>query len=130
MSSCPAKCTWQRPTRSDEDPQKVHRLAKRYELALSQAVNEQAQQIDPRALGVSPRNRLFSIQRLHSVIIRSYAKDGHDPSRPLVGICREVTDPAKLASLIDHNQGLSDSSPLMPPTYKNLMGYEVAACNH
>ena len=80
------------------------------------AKNEQPLQMDPRSLAISKSNRQFNALQVHKVILKSIARDGHDPTRPHVGICVEVTDPAQLKDLVEYNKELSDNSDLMPPS--------------
>ena len=120
MSGCASKCqanaNWKRTPQKLDDPNKSKLLAKRYQQALDMAKNEQAQQIDPRSLAISRSNRQFNALHVHNVILKSIARDGHDPSRPHVGICVEVTDPAQLKDLVEYNEELTNNSDLMPPS--------------
>ena len=130
MSGCRALLGWTRPPRKCDDPGKMGCLAKRYQEALALAINEQPMQIEPRALGISKINRLFNVHQVHGVILRSMLVDGHDPTRPHVGICVELTDPAERKALVEHNKHLSDSSPMLPPVHADLMRYECLDATH
>ena len=121
---------WKRPARTCEDATKIDRLAKRYEQALALAINDEPLPIDPRQIGISKINRLFNINQVHNVILRSVITDGHDPTRPDIGICVEYTDPQKRKDLVDYNRELTLLSPLMPPLHEDLMRYEALACTH
>ena len=81
---------------------------------MSKALYPQAQRLKPESLGVSPLNRIFSVQQVHSAILRSYVEDGFDPERPQMGICCEIRNPAKRKILQAHNESLAAMSPLMP----------------
>ena len=129
-SKCPMQCRWQRPVAENEDPTKANKLSKRFNDGMATAINPEPQQIDPRALGVSSVNRLFSIQHVHCTILQSMVADGHDESRPSVGICVEVRDKKALEKLIRHNQNLAATSPLMPKVYAELIRYECLASTH
>ena len=94
------------------------------------AKNEQAQQIDPRSLAISRNNRQFNALHVHNVILKSIARDGHDPTRPHVGICVEVTDPAQLKDLVEYNEELTNNSDLMPPLHKSLVQFECLDSTH
>ena len=121
---------WKRPARTCEDATKIDRLAKRYEQALALATNDEPLPIDPRQIGISKANRLFNINQVHNVILRSVITDGHDPTRPDIGICVELTDPQKRRDLVEYNRELTLLSPLMPPLHEDLMRYEALACTH
>ena len=121
---------WKRPARTCEDPTKVDRLAKRYEQALALAVNDKPILIDPRHVGVSKVNRLFNINHVHNSILKSMVNEGHDASRPDIGICVELHDPEKKKDLVEHNKQLTELSPLMPPLHEDLMRYESLASTH
>ena len=102
------------PVRPNEDPTKVSKLGKRFNEAMALALNAGSpMQIAPHLLGISKVNRLFSIIQVHSTILASIVKDGHDPTRPPVGICCETT-PESRKELFDHNVFLASQSPMMP----------------
>ena len=117
-----------RAARSSEDPSKVNKLAKRFLEGMQKAVEKEPRRIDPHLLGVSKTNRLFSIQHVHSGVLESIIKNGHDPSRPQVGICCETT-PEEQRELLQHNKDLASQSALMPPADED-MRYEKLACSH
>ena len=122
--------TWARPARTCDDPTKLDKLAKRYQEACALALKDAPIHIDPRYLGISKLNRLFNISQVHNVILASCVKEGHDPSRPLVGVCMVHKDPKAIQALVELNKQLAESSPLMPPVWEDLMRYEILACNH
>ena len=104
----------------NDDPGEASKLAKRFNEAMALRLTPEPVYIDPRMIGISPLNRLFSVQQVHNVILKSVFKDGHDPDRPLAGICAEARDPAKLKPLVAHNEKLS-KVPLMPPLFPDLI---------
>jgi hypothetical protein len=124
------KAKWARPVMKNEDPTKAANLAKRFNDAMAMALNKEPQFIDVHAIGISKVNRLFNIQHVHGTILRSIVQEGHDKSRPAVGICVEIREAAALAELIAHNQALSHTSPLMPKVYPEGMRYECLAATH
>ena len=73
--------------RTGEDPQKILQLGKRYELAMSMALFNHATTLPPHVVGISPLNRLFSVQQVHKTIIRSFVNDGHIDDKPHIGVC-------------------------------------------
>ena len=113
-----------------EDPLKLRRIAKRVQEAIAAAVHAEPLRIDPRAIGVSPLNRLFSIQQVHNTLLASIVKDGHDPTRPQVGICVEIRDPAALKSLVNFNASMARTSPLMSKVHPELLRYECLSSTH
>ena len=118
-----------RPARPDEDPSKVSKLGNRFNEAMALALNAGSpMQIAPHLLGISKVNRLFSIMQVHSTILASIVKDGHDPTRPLVGICCETT-PESRKELFDHNVFLASQSPMMPKS-DPAMYYEKLTNTH
>ena len=126
----PAALKWARPARTCEDPTKLGRLAKRVEQAMALAINPEPVRLDPHMVGVSPLNRLFSIQQVHNTILRSIIQDGHDPGRPHVGVACEIRAPEKVASLVQYNEAMAARSPLMPKVDTDLMRYEGLSCTH
>ena len=121
---------WTRPKSSSDDPSKLALLAERVKGAMGKSVYPDAKRLSPQEVGISPLNRLFSVHQVHNTILKSFVKEGHDPSRPQVGICCEVRDPAKRKSLEEYNMSLSQSSPLMPKTEPGVIQYEGLACTH
>ena len=73
---------WTRPKSSSDDPSKLALLAERVKGVMGKAVYPDAKRISPHEVGVSPLNRLFSVHQVHNTILKSFVKEGHDPSRP------------------------------------------------
>ena len=125
-----ASSVWTRPKCSLDDPSKLALLAERVKGAMGKAVYPDAKRIVPQEVGISPLNRLFSVHQVHNTILKSFVKEGHDPSRPQVGICCEVRKPEKRKSQEEYNVSLSQSSPLMPKTEPGVIQYQGLACTH
>ena len=121
---------WTRQKSSSDDPSKLALLAERVKGVMGKSVYPDAKRLSPHEVGISPLNRLFSVHQVHNTILKSFVGEGHDPSRPQVGICCEVRDPEKRKSLEEYNMSLSQSSPLMPKTEPGVIQYEGLACTH
>ena len=80
---------WTRPARVCEDPTKLALLAKRVGQVMATALTSEPLRLDPHSVGVSP------VQQVHNIILQFFLKDGHDPSRPPVGVWCEVRDSKK-----------------------------------
>ena len=113
-----------------DDPAKVTLLAKRVQAALAQAINPEPIQIRPQRVKPSLVQRQFSVQQVHNMILRSFIQDGHDPTRPKVGVCCEIRDRKKLQELIDHSKKMADRSPLMPLVEADMVQFEALSCAH
>ena len=113
----------------NDDPGKASKLAKRFNEAMALRLTPEPVHIDPRQVGISPFNRLFSVQQVHNVIFKSLFKDGHDPLRPAPGILCEVREPGYMKELLDHNEKLCPTPP-MPPLFCALVRPESLASNH
>ena len=118
-----------RPAKSNEDPAKTNKLGKIYLEALAMKLNPEPVHLDPRQVGVSKANRLFSIKHVHHTILDSCAKDGHDPNRSQPGVCCETTK-ADQKELVRHNMEIANASAMMPQPDPELMRYEGLAGNH
>ena len=112
------------------DSCKFSLLAERFQQAMATAVHQEPIRLRPGEVGISPLNRQFSIQHVHSTILSSFIRDGHDPNRTQVGICREVRDPQKRLHLENHNKALAANSPLMPSVRDNAISYEGLSTTH
>ena len=122
---------WKRPASSADDPSKRTFLADRIQGAMGLAVYPQAQQIAPPRVLISPINRLFSVHQVHRTILHSFLKDGFDPERPAPGICVEVRSSEKLKTLIEYNENLAASTPLLPKVDPDhTVMYEALANTH
>ena len=111
------------------DPVKATKLSKRFGEAMALAINPEPVTVDPRAIGISKLNRLFSVKQVHNVLLPSIHKHGFDPRRPLAGILCEVRNVAKLEALIAHNKQLCEA-PGMPPLYPEYIRFECLAATH
>ena len=65
---------------TSEDPSKFGRLAERVRGAMSMAMHPAAMRIAPPSVGISPLNKLFPVHQVRNTILKSFAKDGHDPT--------------------------------------------------
>ena len=129
MALAKASYTFKRTNTDNDDPVRAPKLANRFNDAMALALFPNPQRVDPRCIAIIQVNRLFSVQQLHRVILKSIFKDGHDPSRPAPGILCEVRDPAYVKKLIEHNEKLC-ATPLMPPLFPEHVEYESLASNH
>ena len=112
------------------DSCKFSLLAERFQQAMATAVHQAPICLSPGEVGISPLNRQFSIQHVHATILASFIRDGHDPDRTQVGICREVRDLQKRVHLENYNKALSANSPLMPSVRDNAISYEGLSTTH
>ena len=112
------------------DNGKFSLLAERVQQAMDTAIHQDPVHLKPGEVGISPLNRQFSIKHVHSTILSSFIRDGHDPNRTQVGICREVRDPQKRLHLENHNKALAASSPLMPNVEERAIQYECLGSSH
>ena len=126
----PGEASWSRKASSADDPSKVLKMGERVAAAMRLRVAPGEARLSPSSVGISPWNGLFSVHQVHNTILKSFCVDGHDPNRPQVGICCEVRDPGARLSLENHNNNLSDSSPLMPRVETGAIRYEALACTH
>ena len=71
-----------RTDNGNDDPVKAVKMGKRFNEAMTLALNPEPSLVDPRMIGISQVNRLFSVMQCHNVILKGVIKDGHDATRP------------------------------------------------
>ena len=75
-------------------------------------------------------NRLLNNAHVHKGILGSFFKDGHDETKPNVGVAIYYTSPEGKAMNLADNERLASLSTLHPPVYKGLMSYGAVATTH
>ena len=96
-----------RTDNGNDDPVKAVKMGKRFNEAMTLALNPEPSLVDPRLIGISPVNRLFSVMQCHNGILKGIIKDGHDPTRRAPGILAEVNEPLEIKALGDHRRNLA-----------------------
>ena len=94
------------------------KLAARVENILLSCLNTEPKQLQPGALLVDPCNRNGAppnIHHVHHQILKSFAAQGFDRTRPAVGICVKYTSVEGKSRFIEHNRRFSAGTPLLPP---------------
>lgn len=90
--------------------------------------------IQPDEVGADWTNRMGStpnISIVHSVIAKSLAKDGYDPSKPQIGLCRSFAGHGvQLEKLLKWNQSFTTGDARYPFIHKAKMTYGSLACSH
>ena len=90
--------------------------------------------IEPDEIGADWTNRMGStpnISIVHSVIATSLSKDGYDPSKPQIGLCRSFAgDPDRLEKLLKWNNSFTAGDARYPFIHKAKMTYGSLACTH
>ena len=90
--------------------------------------------IEPDEIGADWTNRMGStpnISIVHSVIATSLSKDGYDPSKPQIGLCRSFGGHGVLLEkLLQWNQSFSAGDARYPFIHKAKMTYGSLACTH
>ena len=82
-----------RTDNGNDDPVKAVKMGKRFNEAMTLALNPEPALVDPRVIGINLVNRLLSEMQCHNMILQGIIKDGHDPTRPARGILADVKDP-------------------------------------
>ena len=89
---------------------------------------------DPDEIGADVCNRGGSptnIMMCHSVLAPSFLKDGFDPEKPSIGVCRSYhNDPEKKEELIQWNRKFSDGDDRYPAIFPAKMDKGSLACTH
>ena len=96
-----------RTDNGNDDPVKAVKMGKRFNEAMTLALNPEPSPVDPRLIGINPVNRLFSVMQCHNVILKGIIKDGHDPTRPAPGILAEVNDPKEITARVTTMRNLA-----------------------
>ena len=95
--------------------------------------NAEPKQLDPRALLVDPCNRDGAppnIQHVHHQILKSFATEGFDRTRPVVGFCVKYTSVEGKSRLLEHNRRFSAGPSLLPPIDESQAMYGTIAGSH
>ena len=90
--------------------------------------------IDPEQIGADWTNRMGStpnIAIVHNVLAESFKKDGYDPSKPQIGLCRNFAADSDLRQkLLAWNLRFSGGDPRFPAVHKDKMENGSLACTH
>ena len=118
---------------AESDKGKAFKLAARVEKVMQSCLNAEPKQLDPRCLLVDPCNRDGAppnIQHVHHQILKSFATQGFDRTRPAVGICVKYTSVQGKSRLIEHNRRFSAGTPLLPPIDESQAMFGTIAGSH
>ena len=118
---------------AESDKGKAFKLAARVEKVMQTCLNAEPKQLDPRCLLVDPCNRDGAppnIQHVHHQILKSFATQGFDRTRPAVGICVKYTSVEGKSRLIEHNRRFSSGTSLLPPIDESQAMYGTIAGSH
>ena len=118
---------------ASSDAGKASKLAARVEQIMQSCLNAEPKQLDPRCLLVDPCNRDGAppnIQHVHHQILKSFATQGFDRTRPAVGICVKYTSVEGKSRLIEHNRRFSAGASLLPPIDESQVMYGTIAGSH
>ena len=108
------------------------KLAGRIEDIMCKCINSEPTQLDPRTLLVDPNHRGGSppsMKRVHE-ILKSFATQGFDRTKPVVGICVKYTSVEGKSRLLEHNRRFSSGPSLLPPIDESQAMYGTIAGSH